>query len=318
MRHHNYKQQERNFELQSEEEMENHVGETFTDILDGLRAIDEAVHFLNLDCGDRIGHATVLGMDAEKWYKDCDYKFSIRRQDYLDNIVWLYHKLLQYHIPDTDTLMQYLENQFERYFALIYRKFMGEKYIERVACDTCAYDAGYSARYRMPQHTHHSYDFRYWIVRNNDGAIYDFNIRNYYYSWMLRGDHPGLYENGFYGQHFNIESIWDECSVNREIPRDQRVRYILPAAVLNHFYHFSFYVKESGEETETVMIPVNMVKAIGQVQKAMQFELAQREIAIETNPSSNLMINRKVYLAMRLSFLFCQAIFWEGFVIDTE
>lgn len=269
-----------------------HVGETFTDILDGLRAIDEAVHFLNLDCGDRIGHATVLGMDAEKWYKDCDYKFSIRRQDYLDNIVWLYHKLLQYHIPDTDTLMQYLENQFERYFALIYRKFMGEKYIERVACDACAYDAGYSARYRMPQHTHHSYDFRYGIVRNNDGAIYDFNIRNYYYSWMLRGDHPGLYENGFYGQHFNIESIWDECSVNREFPRDQRVRYILPAAVLNHFYHFSSYVKESGEETETVMIPVNMVKAIGQVQKAMQFELAQREIAIETNPSSNLMINR--------------------------
>lgn len=269
-----------------------HVGETFTDILDGLRAIDEAVHFLNLDCGDRLGHATVLGMDVEKWYKNCNYKFAIRRQDYLDNIVWLYHKLLQYHIPDTDTLMQHLENQFEKYFALIYRKFIGEKYIENVARSACAYDAGYSARYRIPQHTHHSYDFRYGIVRNNDGAIYDFNIRNYYYSWMLRGDHPGLYENGFYGQHFNIESIWDECSVNREFPKDQRIRYILPAAALNHFYHFNSYVKESGEETETVMIPANMVKAIGQVQEAMQFELAQREIAIETNPSSNLMINR--------------------------
>lgn len=66
----------------------------------------------------------------------------------------------------------------------------------------------------------------------------------------------------------------------------------MPAAALNHFYHFNSYVKESGEETETVMIPANMVKAIGQLQKAMQFELAQREIAIETNPSSNIMINR--------------------------
>lgn len=269
-----------------------HVGETFTDILDGLRAIDEAVHFLNLDCGDRLGHATVLGMDVEKWYKDCNYKFLIRRQDYLDNIVWLYQKLLQYHISDTDTLMQYLENQFEKYFALTYRKFMGELYIENVACDACAYDSDYSARYRIQSRIHHSYDYRYGSVRDKDGAIYDFNIRNYYYSWMLRGDHPGLYENGFYGQHFNIESIWDECSVNREFPKDQRIRYILPAAILNHFYHYNSYVRESGEETETVTVPVNMVRAIQQVQKAMQFELAQREIAIETNPSSNLMINR--------------------------
>lgn len=33
-----------------------HAGEDFLDILDGLRAIDEAISFLNLDCGDRIGH----------------------------------------------------------------------------------------------------------------------------------------------------------------------------------------------------------------------------------------------------------------------
>lgn len=269
-----------------------HVGETFTDILDGLRAIDEAVHFLNLDCGDRLGHATVLGMDVEKWYKDCNYKVSIRRQDYLDNIVWLYHKLLQYRISDTDTLMQYLEKQFEKYFALVYRKFMGELYIENVACDACEYDSDYSARYRIQSHMHHLYDYQYGIVRDKDGAIYEFNIQNYYFSWMLRGDHPGLYANGFYGQHFNIESIWDECSVNREFPKDQRIRYILPAAILNHFYQYNSYVKESGEEAETVTIPVNMVKAIGKVQKAMQFELAQREIAIETNPSSNILINR--------------------------
>ena len=115
---------------------------------------------------------------------------------------------------------------------------------------------------------------------------------SYYYSWMLRGDHPGLYENGFYEQQLNVKSIWDECSVNREFPKDQRIRYILPAAVLNHFYHYNTYVRESGEKAETVKIPVNMVKAISLIQKAMQFELAQREIAIETNPSSNLMINR--------------------------
>ena len=274
-----------------------HVGETFIDILDGLRAIDEAVRFLNLDCGDRLGHATVLGLDVEQWYKNCHYKVSMRRQEYLDNVVWLYHKLLQYHIPDTDTLMQYLESEFEKYFALIYRKFIGEKYIENIARDACIYTPEYANRYRTQLDMtnsvgNYTYDFRYGIVRKNDGSIYDFNIRNYYYSWMLRGDHPGMYENGFYKKHFNIKSIWDECSINREFPKDQRIRYILPAAILNHFYHYNRCVKETGEAGETVFIPQNMVKAIAQVQKALQFELAQREIAIETNPSSNLMINR--------------------------
>lgn len=51
-----------------------HVGEVFTDIVDGLRAVDEAVHFLNLDCGDRLGHATVLGMDVEKWYEELQFQ----------------------------------------------------------------------------------------------------------------------------------------------------------------------------------------------------------------------------------------------------
>ena len=43
-----------------------HVGEDFLDLIDGLRAIQEAVYFLNLDCGDRLGHAIALGTDVEK------------------------------------------------------------------------------------------------------------------------------------------------------------------------------------------------------------------------------------------------------------
>ena len=43
-----------------------HVGEDFLDILDGLRAIDEAILFLNLRCGDRLGHALALGVDIDE------------------------------------------------------------------------------------------------------------------------------------------------------------------------------------------------------------------------------------------------------------
>lgn len=40
-----------------------HVGEDFMDVVDGLRAIDEAVLFLNLSAGDRMGHALALEKD---------------------------------------------------------------------------------------------------------------------------------------------------------------------------------------------------------------------------------------------------------------
>ena len=46
-----------------------HVGEDFLDITDGLRAIDEAILFLEMKRGDRLGHGVVLGIDAEKYYK---------------------------------------------------------------------------------------------------------------------------------------------------------------------------------------------------------------------------------------------------------
>lgn len=46
-----------------------HVGEEWKDVADGLRAIDEAILFLNMGNGDRLGHATVLGIDIEDWYQ---------------------------------------------------------------------------------------------------------------------------------------------------------------------------------------------------------------------------------------------------------
>ena len=44
-----------------------HVGEDFLDIADGLRAIDEAVIFLNLKRKDRLGHALALGIEPQPY-----------------------------------------------------------------------------------------------------------------------------------------------------------------------------------------------------------------------------------------------------------
>ncbi|MEM6456033.1 MAG: hypothetical protein AAF772_13140, partial [Acidobacteriota bacterium] len=46
-----------------------HVGEDFRDLLGGLRHVGVVQSLLNLQPGDRIGHALALGLDPERWYQ---------------------------------------------------------------------------------------------------------------------------------------------------------------------------------------------------------------------------------------------------------
>lgn len=66
-----------------------HAGEDFLEISDGLRAIDEAILFLGLRRGDRIGHALALGVEPHTHYRTKSGLPILSKQDYLDNLVWL-------------------------------------------------------------------------------------------------------------------------------------------------------------------------------------------------------------------------------------
>lgn len=68
-----------------------HAGEDFYDIADGLRAIFEAINFLGLDSGDRLGHVIALGIDANEFYKERHNYIALPAQWMLDNLVWLYY-----------------------------------------------------------------------------------------------------------------------------------------------------------------------------------------------------------------------------------
>lgn len=66
-----------------------HAGEDFHDIIDGLRAIDEVLHFLYWGEGNRIGHALSLFVDIQKYYEDRHWNIVMPKQVMLDNLVWL-------------------------------------------------------------------------------------------------------------------------------------------------------------------------------------------------------------------------------------
>lgn len=97
-----------------------HVGEDFLDIADGLRAIDEAIYFLNLSRGDRLGHALALGIPPREWYAYKKNSVFISRQDNLDNIVWLYQKIRKFNIRHSENILLTLQRSFDHCFHEIY------------------------------------------------------------------------------------------------------------------------------------------------------------------------------------------------------
>jgi adenosine deaminase len=70
-----------------------HVGEDFVHLLSGLRSIWEAVQFLDLRQGNRIGHATAIGISPQIWLKDVNNTIAINKLEWLDNLIFAYELL---------------------------------------------------------------------------------------------------------------------------------------------------------------------------------------------------------------------------------
>jgi len=68
-----------------------HAGEDFIDIISGIRYIYETIEFLDFKNGNRIGHATAIGIDPKLWKDRVGKCITISQGEYLDNLVFVYH-----------------------------------------------------------------------------------------------------------------------------------------------------------------------------------------------------------------------------------
>lgn len=236
-----------------------HVGEDYLDVVDGLRAIDEAIRFLGLDCGDRMGHAIALGVNAKDWYGFKNKQIIMPLQDYLDNIVWLYHALNKYQIDGFDSLRGWLQEQYSHYFFYIYQHYLSGVNQEGIA-----------------------------FIQS--GTLNKFDINIYYLSWLLRGDQPSLYKTGKFQEELRSKDQWGLYAVNKKYIRSDDIRHIPEVALLYHMYHYSREARIKGSEMKTFHIPDHYISSIGEIQKAMMDDIVNKGISIETNPSSNIRI----------------------------
>lgn len=230
-----------------------HVGEDFYDIVDGLRAVDEVLTFMNFRSNDRLGHAMVLGTDVAKYYKSRGKAIRATRQVLLDNFVWLYVRVAN--VAGRISLCEYLEYEARHLYKLIY---------DETDCDI------------------------------------QFDIHDYYDSWLLRGDAP---ETALIETKKKIEiekeiensiSDWGKAALNIGEADVNRARMNKNARSLYFEYHFNKKAQEQGNKSIILPITHNyyeeFVKMVDEVRELLLCKVERLHIAIECNPSSNLRI----------------------------
>ncbi len=254
-----------------------HVGEDFLDVVDGLRAVDEAVKFLKLDCGDRIGHATVLGIDVEDWYATKHWQISLPIQDHLDNLAWMYHRLGHLNTTAMHETREWIQNQFEYWFRIVYRNSIDEDDVRDLMTKARDY-----------YNTHNKEDHGLYQVHP---CHYD--IQSYYRSWTLRGDDPACYQHGYFRRPPSYADILPGMAFQDHdtFPRRYEDRYISEYSFLNYLYQYHPKVYKEGQRRICVDIPRHYVYAAKALQSDTRRYISNRGISIETNPTSNVLIS---------------------------
>lgn len=238
-----------------------HVGEDFLDVADGLRAVEEALVFLGLRNGDRLGHALALGTDVRAYYSKRYDTICESKQVILDNLAWLHHKCIK--LKGSVSLLGYLEMMFHKYFRDLYDENLWSK---KTAMD------------------------HIFAEPSSDLQPLD-NVHTYYLSWLLRGNSPtfGTDFKKYSDVPDGIERRWLEAGMNQHIGVEMACQNE-DARKLYDMYHSKEYADRSSF-VDSFTVPStyrnDYYNLLEKIQEDLLSKIEKKHIAIECNPSSN-------------------------------
>ncbi|MCC5878303.1 MAG: hypothetical protein JJU03_00195 [Idiomarina sp.] len=70
-----------------------HVGEDFPHLITGIRSIDDALRFLPLRNGDRLGHGTAIGITPDIWRRSLPSSLAMTKETRLLDLVFIWREL---------------------------------------------------------------------------------------------------------------------------------------------------------------------------------------------------------------------------------
>lgn len=230
-----------------------HVGEEFRHLLSGLRAITEAIEFLNPRAGDRLGHAIALAIEPEVWAEQIGYQAVLPKQEWLDTLVWVHHFLG----PGADLLGELgIEDEVQQLSRAVY---------------------GSSGASDWPLPTLHDA----WRLRQLDPYSLDMGR-------LIRRE----YRIREQSRHGAQRQRWADVQarvlrqVNESVGSNQAYR------LLNLYWYHST-VRREGDRIETVdMLPKKeaWIAVCRTAQEKVKKLIQARELIVEVNPSSNRLI----------------------------
>ena len=197
----------------------------------------------------------------------------------MDNLIWLYYRSEELGIKIAANLRERIRSRAEDLLTELYRNYM-----ENSRDQT---QGGYGQ----------STDSR------RSGWEYHVDMRDYYQSWLLRGDEPSLYEEEF-NCHGRMGDAFQPFGKNR-MPESGDFRNQLPertaflencrnnkkAVGLYRAYHyFSSAFRKKGQEVARFEVTPDYISLIARIQRAMQEYMEKIGLSIECNPSSNTLI----------------------------
>lgn len=103
-----------------------HAGEDFATLCNGLRAIDEAIEFLELSEGDRLGHATALGLDVSSYFGTKRLCVTSTLGEYVDDLAWMWRIISERKGDHVDVLL-YLSREFDMRVRELFGGVLGER-----------------------------------------------------------------------------------------------------------------------------------------------------------------------------------------------
>lgn len=233
-----------------------HAGEDFLDLVDGLRAIDEAILFLGIRRGDRIGHALALGIIPLDFYSLKNHSVVLPTQDLLDNLVWLIFRSREFGLtlpPNLHrVLLEEAENLFNRLFSdekIEFSPFVLESY------------------------------FRSWKLRGDHPDFYFNPMKIENEQRLAKKIGKSLY---------NKYKIREDGTILKNLKS-----YRADEKVFNlcKHYHFSTNCRKKGAVDVLWEVPKELPLFLEKLQERIQLFFAENGIGIECNPSSNVLIS---------------------------
>lgn len=236
-----------------------HVGEIFSDVTSGLRAIDEALRFLNLKPGDRIGHGTALGINPTWWRKKYP-RVRLSQGTMLDNYVWIWgiwHKL---------NIRSSVSTQKE-----MMEKFFGTSHAEDIFLPLGGIKQLCNEIYRLYREIYVDEKKLYMLEEKDIPNIL-------YRAWRIRLADPLRLEKP---TRCDVPWIQEEIKLINKFRNDSMAFKIFTA------YHNDAYVRRKYESCIDIDTGYITDELIYMLQDYMILRLRENKISVEVMPTSN-------------------------------